>query len=109
MNHGVSIFSEGIILDDYCCTSDVLTLSLQKVFNVAIVFCKNVLCSANVLSLLASLKEKQSTQVISQWKTQRVYSFSAVFITYSCSRPAVARKRKSGSARIRRTEAESLK
>jgi hypothetical protein len=32
MNHGVSIFSEGIILDDYCCTSDVLTLSSQNVF-----------------------------------------------------------------------------
>jgi hypothetical protein len=32
MNRGVSIFSEGIILDDYCCTSDVLTLSSQNVF-----------------------------------------------------------------------------
>jgi hypothetical protein len=39
------------MLDDYCCTSDVLTLSLQNVFNVANVFCKNVLCSANVLPL----------------------------------------------------------
>jgi hypothetical protein len=47
--------------------------------------------------------------VISQWKTQRVNSFSAVFITYSCSRPAAARKRNSGSARTRRTAAESLK
>jgi hypothetical protein len=40
-------YSEGIILDDYCCTSDVLTLSLQNVF------CKNVLCNANVLPLSA--------------------------------------------------------
>jgi hypothetical protein len=40
------------------------------------------------------LKEKQCTQVISQWKTQRVYSFSAVFIIYSCGGPAVARKQK---------------
>jgi hypothetical protein len=40
------------------------------------------------------LKEKQCTQVISQWKTQRVYSFSAVFIIYSCGGPAVAKKRK---------------
>jgi hypothetical protein len=47
MNRGVSIFSEGIILNDYRCTSDVLTLSLQNVF------CKNVLCSANVLPLSA--------------------------------------------------------
>jgi hypothetical protein len=43
---------------------------------------------------LVWLKEKQCTQVISQWKTQRVYSFSAVFIIYSCGGPAVARKRK---------------
>jgi hypothetical protein len=54
MNRGVSVFSEGIILDDYCCTSDVLTLSLQNVFlSLQNVFCKNVLCSANVLPLSA--------------------------------------------------------
>jgi hypothetical protein len=53
MNHWVSIFSEGIILDDYCCTNDVLTLSSQNVFNVANVFCKSVLCSTNVLPLSA--------------------------------------------------------
>jgi hypothetical protein len=35
------------------CTSDVLTLSLQNVFNVANVFCNNVLCSANVSPLSA--------------------------------------------------------
>jgi hypothetical protein len=29
MNRGVSIFSEGIILDDYCCIWNVLTLSVQ--------------------------------------------------------------------------------
>jgi hypothetical protein len=101
-------------------TSDVLTLSSQNVFlSLQSVFCENVLCSANVLPLSACflisvlcwhvrfyLRIKQHT-VISQWKTQHVYSFSAVFITYSCSRPAVARKRK--SARIRRTVAESLK
>jgi hypothetical protein len=32
MNRRFWIFSEGIILDDYCCTSDVLTLSLQMYF-----------------------------------------------------------------------------
>jgi hypothetical protein len=42
MNRGVSVFSEGIILDDYCYTCDVLTLSLQNVF------CKNVLCGAKL-------------------------------------------------------------
>jgi hypothetical protein len=116
MNHGSWIFSEGIILDDYCCTNDVLTLSLQNVFNIANVFCKSVLCSENMLPLSACflnmcflltcaflsqdkialvwLKEKQCTQVISQWKTQRVYSFSVVFIIYSCGGPAVVRKRK---------------
>jgi hypothetical protein len=114
MNCGVSVFSEGIILDDYCCTNDVLTLSLQNVFNVANVFCKSVLCSAMCCPLSACflsmcfvltcaflsqdktalvwLKEKQCTQVIAQWKTQHVYSFSAVFIIYSCGGPAVARK-----------------
>jgi hypothetical protein len=78
--------------------------------------CKSVLCCAIVLPplslffkyvlcvdmcvlsqdkiTLVLLKEKQCTQVISQWQTQRVYSFSAVFITYSCGGPAVARKRK---------------
>jgi hypothetical protein len=84
-------------------------LSLQNVF------CKNVLCSANVLPLSACFLnmcfvltcafylriksrwydwKKTLHTVISQWKTQRVYSFSAVFTTYSCSRPEVARKRK---------------
>jgi hypothetical protein len=53
MNRGVSIFSEGIILDDYCCTNDVSTLSLQNVFNVANVFCKSVLCSAMCCPLSA--------------------------------------------------------
>jgi hypothetical protein len=43
---------------------------------------------------LVWLKEKQCTQVISQWKTQRVYCFSAVFIINSCGGPAVARKQK---------------
>jgi hypothetical protein len=78
-------------------------------------FCKNVFCSANVLPLSACFLicvlcwhvrfypriksrwcdwKKTVHTVISQWKTQRVYSFSAVFTTYSCSRPAVARKRK---------------
>jgi hypothetical protein len=42
----VSIFSEGIILDDYCYTCDVLTLSLQNVF------CKNVFCRANCIAPL---------------------------------------------------------
>jgi hypothetical protein len=114
MNRGVSIFSEGIILNDYCCTNDVLTLSLQNVFKVANLFCKSVLCSAMCCPLSACflnicfvltcaflsqdkialvwLKEKQCTQVISQWKTQCVYSFSAVFIIYSCGGPAAARK-----------------
>jgi hypothetical protein len=40
MNRGVSIFSEGIILDDYCCTSDVLTLSLQNVLMLQMYFVK---------------------------------------------------------------------
>jgi hypothetical protein len=108
----------GIILNDYCCTNDVWTFSLQNVSHIANVFCKNVLCSPNVLPplglffkycmcfvltcaflsqdkiALVWLKEKQCTQVISQWITQRVSSFSAVFIIYSCGGPAVARKRK---------------
>jgi hypothetical protein len=46
MSCGVSVFSEGIILDDYCYTSDVLTLTLQNVFY------KNVLCSANCVAPL---------------------------------------------------------
>jgi hypothetical protein len=46
MNHGVSIFSEGIILDDYCYIWNVLTLSVQNVY------CKNVLCSANCVAPL---------------------------------------------------------
>jgi hypothetical protein len=49
MNHGVSIFSEGVIFDDYCCTNDVLTLSLQNAFNVANVFCKSVLCTRSAM------------------------------------------------------------
>jgi hypothetical protein len=53
MNRGVSIFSEGIILNDYCCTNDVLTLSLQNVFKVANLFCKSVLCSAMCCPLSA--------------------------------------------------------
>jgi hypothetical protein len=46
MNRGVSVFSEGIILDDYCYTCDVLTLSLQNVFLLS------VLCSANCVAPL---------------------------------------------------------
>jgi hypothetical protein len=45
MNRGVSIFSEGIILDDYCCTSDVLNLSSQNVFlSLQSVFCAKRKC-----------------------------------------------------------------
>jgi hypothetical protein len=95
-------------------------LSLQNVFNIANVFCKSVLCSANVLPLSACflnmcfvltcaflsqdkialvwLKEKKSVHKSSHSGRHNVYT--------AAENPHLLESGKSGSARIRRTVAE---